>query len=251
MAGHSKWANTRFRKAAQDQKRGKLFTKLIREISVATKQHGSDPNLNARLRSAIDKALSNNLTRDAIDRAIKRALGNDEKDLNEITYEGYAPFGIAVLIECLTDNHIRTVGNVRHCFNKYGGNLGVDGSTSYLFNKKGQIFIPQKSDVTTPSIEQIMEHAINAGALDLEEQPEGITIITDPKDLLNIKLNLEKIVGSIADAEITMLADNYIKLEEKSAAIKIIDFVEALEDLDDVQQVYTNADLTKFNNEQL
>ncbi|MGI9215062.1 MAG: YebC/PmpR family DNA-binding transcriptional regulator, partial [Gammaproteobacteria bacterium] len=124
MAGHSKWANTKFRKAAQDQKRGKLFTKLIREITIATKQQGADPNLNPRLRGAIDKALTCNLTKDAIERAIKRALGNEEKNLIEISYEGYGPHGIAVMIDCLTDNHTRTVSNVRHLFSKHGGNLG-------------------------------------------------------------------------------------------------------------------------------
>lgn len=249
MAGHSKWANTKFRKAAQDQKRGKLFTKFIREITIATKQSGPDPNLNPRLRSAIDKALTSNLTRDAIERAIKRSVGGEEKDLIEVSYEGYAPFGIAVMVECLTDNHTRTVSNVRHFFNKHGGNLGVDGSVSYLFSKKGQIFLPKKLHLSAPQIDNIMEIAINAGALDFELQSNGILITTIPKDLTNIKLNLEKIIGKIEDAEIATIATTYIKPEDSEAALKIFNFLEGLEDLEDVQEVYANADLSEFNAE--
>ena len=247
MAGHSKWANTKFRKAAQDQKRGKLFTKLIREITIATKHAGGDPNLNPRLRSAIDKALSNNLTRDAIERAIKRTLGGEEKDLTEIRYEGYAPFGIAVMVECLTDNHTRTVSNVRHFFSKHGGNLGIDGSVSYLFTKKGQIFLPQQLHLSNEKIDNIMEVAINAGALDFETRSEGILITTDPKDLHIIKVALENIIGKIEESEVVTIANNYIKPENSEAALKIMNFLDGLEDLDDVQDVYTNADLSEFN----
>jgi YebC/PmpR family DNA-binding regulatory protein len=247
MAGHSKWANTKFRKAAQDQKRGKLFTKFIREITIATKQGGADPNLNPRLRSAIDKALSSNLTRDAIDRAIKRTLGGEEKDLTEILYEGYAPFGVAVMVECLTDNHTRTVSNVRHFFSKHGGNLGVDGSVSYLFTKHGQIFLPTQLNLSNEQIDNIMETAINAGALDFEPQAEGILITTDPKDLHIIKVNLENIIGTIENSDIVTIAKNYIKPESAEAALKIMNFLDGLEDLEDVQDVYANADLSEFN----
>ena len=247
MAGHSKWANTKFRKAAQDQKRGKLFTKFIREITIATKQGGADPNLNPRLRSAIDKALSSNLTRDAIDRAIKRTLGGEEKDLTEILYEGYAPFGVAVMVECLTDNHTRTVSNVRHFFSKHGGNLGVDGSVSYLFTKKGQIFLPTQLNLSDEQIDNIMETAINAGALDFEPQSEGILITTDPKDLHIIKVTLENIIGTIENSDIVTIAKNYIKPESAEAALKIMNFLDGLEDLEDVQDVYANADLSEFN----
>ena len=247
MAGHSKWANTKFRKAAQDQKRGKLFTKLIREITIATKQGGADPNLNPRLRSAIDKALSSNLTRDAIERAIKRTLGGEEKDLTEIIYEGYAPFGVAVMVECLTDNHTRTVSNVRHFFSKHGGNLGVDGSVSYLFTKNGQIFLPTQLNLSDQQIDSIMEAAINAGALDFEPQAEGIVITTDPKDLHTIKVTLENIIGKIENSDIVTIAKNYIKPESAEAALKIMDFLDGLEDLEDVQDVYANADLSEFH----
>lgn len=249
MAGHSKWANTKFRKAAQDQKRGKLFTKFIREITIATKQGGPDPNLNPRLRSAIDKALTGNLTRDAIERAIKRSVGGEEKDLEEVAYEGYAPFGIAVMVECLTDNHTRTVSNVRHFFAKHGGNLGVDGSVSYLFTKKGQILLPTQLKLTSQQIDDIMEIAINSGALDFEIQSEGVLITTEPKDLINIKATLEKLIGKIEYAEIATIATNYIKPENSEAALKIMNFLDNLEDLDDVQDVYSNADLSEYNSD--
>ena len=250
MAGHSKWANTRFRKAAQDQKRGKLFTKFIREITIATKQGGLDPNLNPRLRSAIDKALTGNLTRDAIDRAIKRAAGGEEKDLEEINYEGYAPYGIAVMVECLTDNHTRTVSNVRHLFAKNGGNLGVDGSVSYLFSKKGQIFLPTQLNLSNKQTDDLMEAAINAGSLDFDLQSDGILITTEPKDFINIKLILERLVGNIEHAEIATIPTNYIKPENADTANKIMNFLDNLEDLDDVQNVYSNADLSDFNTDE-
>lgn len=244
MAGHSKWANTKFRKAAQDQKRGKLFTKFIREITIATKQGGPDPNLNPRLRSAIDKALTGNLTRDAIERAIKRSVGGEEKDLEEVNYEGYAPFGIAVMVECLTDNRTRTVSNVRHFFAKNGGNLGVDGSVSYLFTKQGQIFLPAQLNLSDQKIDELMEVTINAGAIDFETPQEGILITTEPKDLISIKTNLEQIIGKIEHAEIATIATNYIQLETHDDAVKIMNFLDNLENLDDVQDVYSNADLS-------
>ena len=244
MAGHSKWANTKFRKATQDQKRGKLFTKFVREITIATKQGGADPNLNPRLRSAIDKALSGYLTKDAIERAIKRTLGGEEKDLTEITYEGYGPHGIAVMAYCLTDNHTRTVSNIRHFFNKNGGNLGVDGSVGYLFTKKGQIFLPSGLDLKEQQVNDVMETAINFGATDFEVQSEGIIITCDPKDLSIIKSNLENLIGNIQHAEIANIANNYIKPDTIEAANKIMEFLEGLEELEDVQEVYSNADLS-------
>jgi YebC/PmpR family DNA-binding regulatory protein len=246
MAGHSKWANTKFRKEAQDQKRGKLFTRFIREITIAVKQNGPEPNNNPRLRSAIDKALDGNLTRDAIDRAIKRATGNEEKDLEEITYEGYGPQGIAVMVECLTDNKTRAVSNVRHMFTKHGGNLGVDGSVSYLFNKEGHIVLKPKIALTKEQLDNIMDTAINLEASDLEQQQELILITTEPKDLNNIKLALEQKFENlikIENAEITIIAKNYIKPDNDDILNKIIKFLDALEDLDDVQNVYSNADL--------
>ncbi|MGD0466665.1 MAG: YebC/PmpR family DNA-binding transcriptional regulator [Gammaproteobacteria bacterium] len=249
MAGHSKWANTKFRKEAQDQKRGKLFTRFIREITIATKQGGPDPSTNPRLRAAIDKALSGNLTRDAIERAIKRVVGGEDKDLEEISYEGYGPGGTAVMVECLTDNHTRAVSNVRHMFTKYGGNLGVDGSVSYLFTKEGHIILKPKIALSVEQTDNIMETAINLGVLDFERQDGLILITTEPKDLHNIKLALEKTMPSdvvIESAEIATIAKNYIKPENLEAANKIIKFLDALEDLDDVQNVYSNVDFKDY-----
>ncbi len=247
MAGHSKWANTRFRKEAQDQKRGKLFTRFIREITIATKQSGPDPNGNPRLRSAIEKALSGNLTRDAIDRAIKRAIGGEEKDLEEIVYEGYGPCSMAVMVECLTDNRTRAVSNVRHAFTKYGGNLGVDGSVSYLFTKEGQIVLKSKVSLSSQQIDDIMEKTINLGALDFEVQEDLILITTEPKDLINIKASLIDLPAEVNSAEIVTIAKSYIKPENKDAANKIMKFLDVLEDLDDVQNVYSNADLSEYD----
>lgn len=243
MAGHSKWANTRFRKEAQDQKRGKLFTRFIREITIAAKQAGPDPGTNPRLRSAIDKALSGNLTRDAIDRAIKRVVGGEEKDLEEIIYEGYGPGGVAVIVECLTDNRTRTVSNVRHAFSKYGGNLGVDGSVNYLFDKEGQIILKPNVMLSTQQIDNIMEVAINLGALDFEQQEGLIFITTMPKDVMQVKLGLVDLPVTIESAEIVTVAKNYLKPDNLDAINKIIKFLEVIEDLDDVQNVYCNADL--------
>lgn len=250
MAGHSKWANTRFRKAIQDQKRGKLFTKFIREITVAAKQQGPDPNLNPRLRVAIDKALSGNITKNNIERAIKRAVGGEEKDLIEISYEGYGPGGIAVMVGCLTDNHTRTISNVRHVFSKHGGNLGVDGSVSYLFTKQGQIFLPAELNFNEIELNSIMEAAINGGALDFVKQLTGVLIVTEPKNLLELKNYLEKSLpilnGKIENVEVIMAANNYIKPENIDIANKINTFLDHLEDLDDVQVVHTNVDLSEL-----
>ena len=177
MAGHSKWANIKFRKAAQDAKRGKLFTKLIREITVAARQGGGDPDSNPRLRAAVDKALSNNMTRDTIDRAIMRGTGDgDGADIEEIRYEGYAPAGVAILVECATDNRNRTVSEVRHAFSKHGGNLGTDGSVAYLFSKVGTIVFEPGVDE-----EQVMEIAADSGADDVLTDNDGsIEILTQP-----------------------------------------------------------------------
>ncbi|MEA3291648.1 MAG: YebC/PmpR family DNA-binding transcriptional regulator, partial [Pseudomonadota bacterium] len=178
MAGHSKWANIKFRKAAQDAKRGKVFTKLIREITVASREGGGDPDANPRLRTAVDKALAANMTRDTIDRAVQRGTGEIEgATIEEVRYEGYGPNGVAVLVECATDNRNRTVSEVRHAFSKAGGNLGTDGSVAYLFTKIGSIVLPAGSDE-----EQIMEIALEAGAEDIEADDDGVVeVITTPE----------------------------------------------------------------------
>ena len=239
MAGHSKWANIKHRKAAQDAKRGKAFTKLIRELVVAAKQGGPEPADNPRLRAAVDKALGANMTRDTVDRAIARGAGTDDADaVEELTYEGYAPGGVAVLVEVMTDNRNRTVAEVRHAFSKRGGNLGTDGSVAYLFSRKGQICFSAGVDE-----EQLMEQALAAGAEDIELNDDGsMDVITPWEQLGPIKQALEE-AGLIAeDGEVTMIASTTVELDA-SGADSIMGLVDALEDLDDVQNVYTNADI--------
>ena len=238
MAGHSKWANIKHRKAAQDAKRGKMFTKLIRELVVAAKQ-GAVPEDNPRLRAAIDKALSANMTRDTIDRAIARGAGSNETDnMEELTYEGYAPGGVAVLIEAMTDNRNRTVAEVRHAFSKRNGNLGTDGSVAYLFERKGRLAFPPGVDP-----DELMEEALEAGAEDIELADDGsVEVLTAWEDFDAVKSALEA-SGLVADdAEVTMIASTTVPVDA-SGAETVMGLVEALEDLDDVQNVYTNVDI--------
>lgn len=239
MAGHSKWANIKHRKAAQDAKRGKVFTKLIRELVVAAKQGGPEPADNPRLRAAVDKALGSNMTRDTIDRAIARGAGNNEADnMEELTYEGYAVGGVAVLVEAMTDNRNRTVAEVRHAFTKRGGNLGTDGSVAYLFTRKGQLsFAPGMDE------DQLMEVALEAGAEDFEVNDDGSVDVSTPwEDFSAIKDAIEAAGFSADNGEVTMVASTTVELD-KDGAEKVIGIVDALEDLDDVQNVYTNADI--------
>ncbi|PIE37901.1 MAG: YebC/PmpR family DNA-binding transcriptional regulator [Gammaproteobacteria bacterium] len=239
MAGHSKWANIKHRKAAQDAKRGKVFTKLIRELVVAAKQGGPEPADNPRLRAAVDKALSSNMTRDTIDRAIARGAGtNDADNMEELTYEGYAAGGVAVLVEAMTDNRNRTVAEVRHAFTKRGGNLGTDGSVAYLFTRKGQLsFAPGVDE------DQLMEVALDAGADDFEVNDDGSVDIATPwEDFSAIKEAIEAAGFTPENGEVTMVASTMVELD-KDGAEKVIGIVDALEDLDDVQNVYTNADI--------
>lgn len=238
MAGHSKWANIKFRKAAQDAKRGKLFTKLIREITVSARAGGGDADANPRLRAAVDKALSANMTKDVIERATKRGTGELEGvNYEEVRYEGYAPGGIAVLVECTTDNRNRTVGEVRHAFTKYGGNLGTDGSVSYLFNKIGVIRFADDSDE-----ERIMELAVDAGAQDIvSEDDGGIEVVTSPEDLHTVQTTLVNHGLRFEDADIVQRASTEVVLNEDDGE-KVLKLLDALEELDDVQDVYSNAD---------
>jgi YebC/PmpR family DNA-binding regulatory protein len=239
MAGHSKWANIKHRKAAQDAKRGKMFTKLIRELVVAAKQGGPLPEDNPRLRAAVDKALGSNMTRDTIERAIARGAGTNEADnMEELTYEGYAPGGVAVLVEVMTDNRNRTVAEVRHAFSKRGGNLGTDGSVAYLFTRKGQIsFAPGVDE------EAVMEAALEAGADDVESYSDGsMDVLTPWESFAAVKTRLET-AGLVPEAgEVTMIAATTVPVDADGAG-KIIAMVDALEDLDDVQNVYTNVDI--------
>ncbi|TXS96564.1 YebC/PmpR family DNA-binding transcriptional regulator [Parahaliea maris] len=239
MAGHSKWANIKHRKAAQDAKRGKVFTKLIRELVVAAKQGGPLPEDNPRLRTAMDKALGANMTKDTIERAIARGAGsNDADNMDELTYEGYAPGGVAVLVEVMTDNRNRTVAEVRHAFTKRGGNLGTDGSVAYLFTKKGQIsFAPGVDE------ESVMDVALDAGAEDIESNDDGSIDVTTPwEQFTAVKDALESADLVPEGGEVTMVASTTVPLDLDSAT-SVLGLVDALEDLDDVQNVYTNADI--------
>lgn len=241
MAGHSKWANIRHRKGAQDAKRGKIFTKLIREITVAAKAGGGDPSTNPRLRTAIDKALGQNMTRDTIERATKRGSGDvDGEDFEEILYEGYGIAGVAIMVACLSDNRNRTVAEVRHAFTKRGGNLGTDGSVSYLFTKQGILSYPAGSDE-----DQIMTAALESGAEDILSHDDGsIEVVTTPESFVDTKeaMVAEKLIPE--NAEITMTPSVTVALDVEGAG-KIIALVDMLEDLDDVQSVYTNADFSE------
>ena len=240
MAGHSKWANIQHRKGSQDAKRGKLFTKFIREISVAAKEGGSDPVNNPRLRTAIDKALSGNMTRDVIERATKRGAGELEGvTYEEIRYEGYGPSGIAIMLDCLTDNRNRTVAEVRNVFSKRGGNMGTDGSVAYLFNKKGIISLPAGTDEDV-----VMEVALEAGAEDIVSNDDSsVDVFTRSEDFDVVKEAL--IVAELVpvSAEVTMHPELTTSLEVDDAR-KAMAMIEAFEDLDDVQNVYSNADFS-------
>lgn len=239
MAGHSKWANIKHRKARQDAKRGAVFTKIIRELTVAAKDGGGIIEDNPRLRLAYDKALSANMTKDTINRAIQRGAGGQEgQNLEEVLYEGYAPGGVAVLVKTLTDNKNRTVSEVRHAFSKYGGNLGTSGSVAYLFEAKGKLLVNATLDN-----ESLYELVIENGADDLDQvSDEQIEIVCQPKDVSNLKRVLEESEFKVEASEIVMEADNSISLDPEQSE-KNMKLTDALEDLDDVQEVFTNADL--------
>ena len=237
MAGHSKWANIQHRKNRQDEKRGKVFTRLIKEITVAAKMGGGDPAVNPRLRLAMDKAGDANMTKDKVMDAIKRGTGQLEGvDYEEIRYEGYGIGGAAVIVDCLTDNRTRTVAEVRHAFSKHGGNLGTDGSVSFLFKHCGQfVFAPGASE------EKIMETALDAGADDVITDNDGvIEVLCEPNDFQSVKSALEKSDLKPEVAEVTMRAATETQLIGDDGA-KMQKLLDAIESLDDVQEVYTNA----------
>jgi len=239
MAGHSKWANIQYRKKAQDAKRGKLFTKLIRAISSAARMAGADPETNPRLRDAIDNARVANMTNDTIERAIKRGAGELEgSEIVEVRYEGYGPGGVAVMVDGLTDNKNRTVAEVRHAFSKCGGNLGTDGSVAYLFSKRGQLSFAKGSNE-----DQIMEIALEAGADDVHTSADGsIEVLTAPEQFSQVKTAMLQKGLTPETAEITQLAALSVSLD-KELAEKMLRLFDMLEDLDDVQHVYSNADI--------
>ncbi|MDF2180712.1 YebC/PmpR family DNA-binding transcriptional regulator [Neptuniibacter sp. CAU 1671] len=237
MAGHSKWANIKHRKAAQDAKRGKIFTKLIRELVVAAKEGDGLPEDNPRLRAAMDKALSANMKKDTIEKAIQRGVGGNEGgNYNELTYEGYGPKGVAILVECLTDNVNRTVSGVRAAFNKHNGNLGTNGSVAYLFEKKGQITFAEDADE-----ELIIEQALEAGAEDVISHDDGsVDVLTDVTDYLDVKQALLEAGLEPVNAEVAMIPATEVALDTESGR-KVLKLLDALEDLDDTQNVFHNA----------
>jgi YebC/PmpR family DNA-binding regulatory protein len=241
MAGHSKWANIKHRKAAQDAKRGKLFTKLIRELVVAAKAGGPVVEDNPRLRAAVDKALGANMKRDTIDNAIARGAGTGEADnMEELTYEGYAPGGVAVLVEVMTDNRNRTVAEVRHAFTKRGGNLGTDGSVAYLFSRTGLIQFAPGADE-----DKVMEAALDAGAEDVVTEEDGsIDVLTHWEHVGEVRDALVSAGLEPAQTEVTMLPSTEVTVDADTAA-SVVGLIDMLEDLDDVQNVYSNADISE------
>ena len=240
MAGHSKWANIKHRKGRQDAKRGKVFSVLIRELTVAAKLGGGVPEDNPRLRTAIDKALSANMTKDTIERAVQRGAGGLEgENLEEVTFEGYGPGGIAVMVESMTDNNNRTVAEVRHAFTKSGGNLGTNGSVAYLFEKKGLIRVQggQNEDL-------VMELAIEAGAEDMEvNEDTSMGITSSPEDFENIKNVLADKEIIVEDSEIAFIPENTVEADLETS-LKVFKLLESLEELDDTQTVTSNVDFS-------
>ena len=245
MSGHSKWANIRFRKAAQDAKRGKVFTKLIREITTAARMGGGDESSNPRLRSAVVAALAQNMPRDTIKRAVDRGIGGgDGADLENITYEGYGVGGVAVMVECMTDNHNRTASEVRHAFTKFGGNLGTLGSVGYLFTKKGVVsFAPDEDGKMPVDEDSAMEIGIEAGADDVVTNDDGsIDVYTAPEAFADVVEAFEAKGIKPANAEVSMVPSTEAELDAETA-VKCMRMIDALEDLDDVQNVYHNASI--------
>ena len=240
MAGHSKWANIKHRKGAQDAKRGKIFTKVIKEPTVAARIGGGDPDANPRLRTAIDKAKQANMPKDNVDRAIKKGSGDlDGVSYEEGLFEGYGPGGVALIVEFLTDNRTRTVADVRHCFSKYGGNLGVSGSVAFLFDRKGLISFSADND-----FDQIFEIALEAGAEDVKDEGDFYEVITEPEDFIQVREAMAAAELEWETAETTMIPQNQVMLESKPAET-MLKLMDALEDNDDVQNVYANFDISE------
>ena len=238
MAGHSKWANIKHKKARQDAKRGKVFTKLIREITVSARLGGGEPADNPRLRLVMDKALAANMPKDTIERAIERGVGaGDGSNVEELTYEGYGPGGVAILVEVMTDNRNRTVAEVRHAFTKYGGNLGTDGSVAYLFNRQGIINFPPGADE-----DRVMEVGLEAGAEDVDvEEDASVSVVTPWEQIGSVVAALADAGMRPGHAEVAMVAGISVPCDEEQAEA-VLKLIDALEELDDVQNVYSNGD---------
>lgn len=240
MSGHSKFANIKHKKEKNDAARGKIFTVIGRELAVAVKAGGPDPDNNARLRDAIAKAKANNMPNDTIDRSIKKAAGNiDGVNYESITYEGYGPKGVAVIVEALTDNKNRSAANVRSAFTKGGGNMGTSGCVSFMFDEKGQIMIEKSDEIDGDELEMI---AIEAGAEDIVTEDEGYEIITAPEDFSAVREAIEKAGIPMAEAEITMIPQTYTELTDPEDIKKMTKLLDMLEEDDDVKNVYHNWD---------
>ncbi len=246
MSGHNKWSTIKHKKGAADAKRGKIFTKLIKEITVAAKIGGADPNGNPRLRTAIDKAKAENMPKDNVERAIKKGAGGLEgTNFEETTYEGYGPGGVAVLVEVMTDNRNRTVSDVRSIFSKCNGNMGESGCVAWLFDKKGLIVYPKSVD-----FDKLFEAALEAGADDVSDEGDQIEVLTDPVAFIEVRELLEKAGFKYESAEVTMIPQTMVKLEGKPAE-SMLKLMERLEDNDDVQNVYANFDISQEEMEKM
>ncbi len=240
MSGHSKWSTIKRKKGANDAKRGKLFTKLIKEISIAAREGGGDPEANPRLRLAVANAKGNNMPKDNIDRAIKKATGADADHYEEVTYEGYGPHGVGIFVECLTDNHNRTVAAVRSAYTKHGGNLGTNGSLEFIFDRKGVFVIPVTDEMDQEEVELEM---IDAGADDVSEEDGFITVMCPMSEFGSIQKKLEEMQIETENAELQRIPNTMVTLEDNDL-LKVMKLVETLEDNDDVQRVFHNMDIT-------
>ena len=240
MSGHSKWSTIKRKKGALDAKRGQIFTRLIKEITVAARMGGSDPDANPRLRSAIASAKAENMPKDNIDRAIKKGTGELEGAVyEEITYEGYGPGGVAVLVDCMTDNKNRTVADIRHYFSKSGGNLGESGCVAWMFDKKGTILV----DKATIEEDELLDKALESGAEDVVEEDNVFQVVTAPDDFESVREALEADGVKFIEATVSMVPQNTIDVSEEKTAKQILKLLESLEDHDDVQNVYANFDI--------
>lgn len=250
MAGHNKWSKVKHKKAAADSKRSKVWTKIIREITVAARTGGEEPSSNPRLRKAIDDARSANMPKENIQRAISKGSGGEGEILEELVYEGYAPGGVAIVVECMTDNRNRTLGDVRTAIQKKGGTLGATGSVLFSFHKKGEFFFEKANHKNLSGEDQLLEIGLEFGIEDISEDSDGYTVICAPEHYLGLKNAFESAKLNPDSSELTMIPDNYVKVTSESAK-KLLTMIDNLEDLDDVQNVYTNMDLDDIDEKEL
>jgi YebC/PmpR family DNA-binding regulatory protein len=249
MAGHNKWSKIKHKKGAADAKRSKVWTKIIREITISARMGGEDPQTNPRLRKAIDDARAANMPKDNIQRAISKASGQDGENLEELTYEGYGPAGVAIVVECMTDNRNRTLSDVRTVIQKKGGNLGATGSVMFSFNKKGQlIFDTTKKDA--PTEDMLLEVGLEYGIEDIAKEDDSLLVTCSVENYMGLKEALEKAGFSPESSELTMIPDNLVRISGDNAK-KMLAMIEGLEDLDDVQNVYSNMDIDEKELEEL